>query len=374
MKLRNLRNTSIVIFLLGLPGCMAIGMVQDAIDEPRHFETTSDFEIATTRFNRNDDFIGFMFGKNDIWVAPVGAGNHVVRDRYLLPGDGLKAAQDELKLVKLTTVTACPSGGHKKALIYIHGYWAMLSKSMESASSVSRLVDAETQVYLLSWPAGTYLNGNTTYQWSTWSAGLASEDLRRVLAWVARCHNSSDISVIAHSKGAHVALSLFLDERLSDEFPAMGNLILVSPDHSFDDFRSRVKTVADTFKNVYVVQENGDLIVELGGLLDWYPRESLGVYSAGSPTGMPTNVSFLVAHPDAKTLEKSGLEAMLRTHTSYIWHAAVREELCRILVDKPLLSCPPTGDGYRQISGSDCAAVRFVEPVPACEQTVLGIP
>jgi hypothetical protein len=99
-----------------LSGCMAIGMWQDATDQPQKVTVHQNFEIATTRFSRAGNFVSFVFGATDIWVAAVQAGSYTIRDRYLLPGDGLEAAAKALSLTKLSQETACPEPRKKKAL------------------------------------------------------------------------------------------------------------------------------------------------------------------------------------------------------------------------------------------------------------------
>jgi esterase/lipase superfamily enzyme len=223
-----------------------------------------------------------------------------------------------------------------------------------NASSVAELADQDTQLYLLSWPAGSYLNGNTTYQWSTWSAGLGAGDLNKVINWVARCHLPSNISIMAHSKGAHVALSLLLSSDINLRLAPMDNLILAAPDHSLSDFRNHAAILSTRFQHIYVLQSYGDEIVKIGSLLDVLPRDSLGYYSGSSPSGLPSKVIFMVALPDAKVEEPGGLETLQRIHSSYIWNQGERAEISRILSGRPSLACPAKVSGYLLIDPTSC--------------------
>jgi hypothetical protein len=335
----------LVFGLLNIAGCSAFGIVGDITDREKVITTSHTFTLATTRY-RDGDVFAYLNGLAPIYMSSVAATQpYLVRDRWIFPGSGLGEAQKQWTDLKPIDSTELLTGCQKKAIILVHGYWTFMRQSLWNADWVAKLASggsdldepSGTDVYLLSWPAGTYVD-DWTYKYSTIVARRTARQLARLIQKVEECHHSEDISVIAHSKGAHLALSLF-EQELNAPGRRFDKLILAAPDHSQSDFWDHAPTIAANFKDIYIYNATRDPIVCLGSLMDLGYRDSLGFSGFAKPSTKP-NIHIITAPIDDIYGENPG-----RIHSNYIWNSLSRNDIASLLTEGRSYAC-------RRMSGS----------------------
>ncbi len=315
--------------LLLLSGCGTVGLIGDATDIRREHTLKHDVTLVTTRFNEGHP-IGFIFGEHEIFASRLVTQTYTFRDRYVWPGDGFGAAAEDLKLRPLEK-DACGTAEH--ALIFVHGYFALLHNSLDDAAEIAaELAPPSWDTFVLSWPSGEYID-DSTYKFSTFAANRTSKDLKRLLELLSSCYKPENITVLAHSKGGQIVLNLFLHPD-ADGSPLVryGRLVLIAPDYSRSDFVAHRDVLAQNFGQVDLYISRIDNIVLLGSLVDLHPREALARFDATGPMENSPNIDVMVIDDNLE-------QDTLKQHSPHFHSEATKADIKALLAGDSTNRC-----------------------------------
>jgi esterase/lipase superfamily enzyme len=133
------------------------------------------------------------------------------------------------------------SGKSRRALVFIHGFNTRFETALFSFAQIFHDSGAEAAPILFSWPSrGSVFN----YVYDRESATFSRDALENLLGRLAANPNVREITVLAHSMGAWLAMESLRQMAIRDgRVPAkIDTVILASPDIDVDVFRAQLES------------------------------------------------------------------------------------------------------------------------------------
>lgn len=261
------------VFAFTLAGCAGrpVGMLELVSAPPGASEV--DLLAVTTRAPTDEP--GLVFGAeradvmsfaNIVVSVPPGRAPGSMQWPSRLPGN---PATDFVA----TSVTALPevdvtgwfkrAGGRKRRVfVFVHGFNTRFDTAVLRFAQLVHDTDADAAPVLFSWPSsGRILD----YAGDQDSATFSRSDLAKLLRIAAQSPQTGEITVLAHSMGAWVAVEAIRQLALQTGGvpPKIRNLVLASPDLDIDVFRSQIEDMGARRPQITLFVANNDRALAL---------------------------------------------------------------------------------------------------------------
>ncbi len=149
------------------------------------------------------------------------------------------------------------SGRSRRALVFIHGFNTRFETALFNFAQIFHDSGTDAAPVLFSWPSrGGLLN----YVYDRESATFSRDALEKLLSRLVASPNVSEVTVLAHSMGAWLAMETLRQMAIRGAgVPAkIDTVILASPDVDVDVFRSQLRSLGETRPNIVVFLSRED--------------------------------------------------------------------------------------------------------------------
>ncbi|MGQ3675771.1 alpha/beta hydrolase [Xanthobacter sp. TB0139] len=150
----------------------------------------------------------------------------------------------------------------RQALVFVHGYNQRFDDAVFRFAQIVHDSGAEVAPVLFTWPSrGSLL----AYGYDRESTSYSRDALERLLAFMAKDPNVSEVSILAHSMGNVVTLEALRQMAIRNGriLPKIKNVMLAAPDVDVDVFRTFFREIGDERPNftLFVSQDDKALQV-----------------------------------------------------------------------------------------------------------------
>jgi esterase/lipase superfamily enzyme len=176
--------------------------------------------------------------------------NFVVRRESYLDGD----AQF---LRELNARLAMQPAGHRKALLFVHGYNTMFAEGLYRFAQVVHDAKSPAAPVYFTWASAGQLS---QYVYDTNSATAARDALEHTIRLLV-ASNADQINILAHSMGNWVTVEALRQIKISERLPnasKLGLIVLAAPDIDVDVFKSQIRRFGQLKKPFYVILSRDD--------------------------------------------------------------------------------------------------------------------
>lgn len=267
------RVAAALLVLLGLSGCAGrpVGMLE-LVSAPQG-ATKVDILAVTTR--APTDQPGLIFGgeradimsfANIVVSAPPDRQPGTMQWPRSRPGDSARdfvaTSATALTEAELSAWFKRVAGKKRRVFVFVHGFNTRFDTAVLRFAQLAHDTDAQAAPVLFSWPSsGRILD----YAGDQDSATFSRSDLAKLLRIAAQSPDTGEITVLAHSMGAWVAVEAIRQLALRNGgVPAkIRNLVLASPDLDIDVFRSQIQDMGPRRPQITLFVSNTDRALAL---------------------------------------------------------------------------------------------------------------
>jgi len=185
--------------------------------------------------------------------------NFVVREESYLDGD----AQF---LRDLNAQLATQPAGHRKALLFVHGYNTMFAEGLYRFAQVVHDAKSTAAPVFFTWASRGELS---QYVYDTNSATAARDALEHTIRLLV-ASNADQVNILAHSMGNWATVEALRQIKISERLPNAGKLgliVLAAPDIDVDVFKSQLQRFGKLKKPFYVVLSRDDRALALSNFI-----------------------------------------------------------------------------------------------------------
>jgi esterase/lipase superfamily enzyme len=195
-------------------------------------------------------------------------------------------------------------------LVFIHGFNNRFSEAAERAIVLKRALGPSTEVLLWSWPSKRDgLAGDYRYDKESVSGVEARFTLLRLLKALKAGSEKRPLSVLAHSMGNWVLISVLAELANDVNRPSFRNVAFAAPDVPKDDFVFAIGEMQRAARQMTLYACDADWALAISQRMNSFPRAGTGGAKA-----------IIVTHSDA--LESVDVNArLLSTNHSYVFEA-----------------------------------------------------
>src|SRR5262249_32641581 len=213
---------------------------------------------------------------------------------------------DLAKLVRERLAASRDFGEH--AVVFVHGFNTTFEAALFRTAQIAYDLKFDGAPFLYSWPSKGQL-GLQDYSYDRESSGQAEPYLREFLEFVTRESGAASVSIIAHSMGNQLLLSVLRDlKRMAPQGAGIAQLILAAPDVDRDAFEFIAKEIAGVGKGITMLAASNDRA------LDASRRFWGGVPRAGD---VPGDGPVIVAGIDTIDVTAISTELLSLNHSGY---------------------------------------------------------
>ncbi|WP_363350217.1 alpha/beta hydrolase [Methylocystis echinoides] len=151
---------------------------------------------------------------------------------------------------------------NRRVLVFVHGFNTRFETALFNFAQIFHDSGAEAAPILFSWPSR---GGVFNYVYDRESATFSRDALEKLLRRLAESQNVTEVSVLAHSMGAWLAMESLRQIAIRDgRVPArIRSVILASPDLDVDVFRAQLNSFGERRPNVVVFLSREDRALRL---------------------------------------------------------------------------------------------------------------
>jgi esterase/lipase superfamily enzyme len=153
-------------------------------------------------------------------------------------------------------------GKKRRVFIFVHGFNTRFDTAVLRFAQLAYDTDADAAPVLFSWPSsGRILDYSADHD----SATFSRSDLARLLLVAGTSPNVGEVTILAHSMGAWVAVEAVRQVALENKgVPAkIRNLVLASPDLDIDVFRGQIEDMGPRRPQITLFVSNNDRALAL---------------------------------------------------------------------------------------------------------------
>jgi esterase/lipase superfamily enzyme len=228
--------------------------------------------------------------------------------------------------------------------VFVHGFNTTFEAALFRTAQIAYDLKFDGAPFLYSWPSKGQL-GFQDYSYDRESSGQAEPYLKEFLEFVTRETGAASVSIIAHSVGSQVLLSVLRDlKRTPPSGSAIAQVILAAPDVDRDTFAFIAKEIAGVGKGITMLAASNDRA------LDASRRFWGGVPRAGD---VPIEGPVIVACIDTIDVTALSTEVLSLNHSGYAQKQQLLEDM-RVLLrtgERPPEKRVPTLERIRSVKG-----------------------
>ena len=226
--------------------------------------------------------------------------------------EGIRTLDEAQFISELQSSLKTRSSGHRKALIYIHGYNVTFEEAVTRAAQIGFDLKVEGVTALYSWPS----RGSPFGYAADEATVESSEDfLKEFLLQVALKSGADEVDVIAHSMGNRAFLRAVesLAPAMKSAGKKFGQIFLAAPDVDVDTFKRLAKIYPSISARTTLYVSSKDFALKASEFLHEYDR--VGFYPP------------ITTLPGIDTVQVSNVDLTLLGHGYYATTEAVLHDM-----------------------------------------------
>lgn len=321
----SLIGPGLVALGLALGGCAAPTGVLAPAPDIAPDATRLDILVATTRERSTDPGVAFSGERGDTSFAdftvslPPDARREIgqvqwprslppdpARDFATLRVDGLESWKQADAWLRAHV------GKNRRVLVFVHGFNTRFETALFNFAQIFHDSGAEAAPVLFSWPSRGDVFG---YVYDRESAAFSRDALEKLLGRLAASPHVGEVTVLAHSMGAWLAMESLRQMAIRDRriSPKIDTVILASPDIDVDVFRAQLASFGPDRPHIAVFLSREDRALRLSrglggdvarlGMADpaekpWIAEKGVEIFDLSGAGGDPLRHSKFAQNPD----------------------------------------------------------------------------